>query len=540
MRLPSFPPSLVSTRYSSRTRSLLSTPGPFGRIGFRVLYSKPLVLSRQRGEEKAIVVEPRDLDHPKEECGIFAMYSRASDAARLAFFGLFNLQHRGQESAGIAASDGRTIRMFKGMGLVTQVFNEETLAGLEGHIAVGHTRYSTTGSSVLQNAQPIFCASKVGSIAVVHNGNLINAHALRLELQAKGIEFDSTSDSEVIAKLIMHSDEESIGRAVLRTVERLQGAFSLVILTPTQLIGVRDPNGIRPLSIGKTEGDWVLASESCAFGPVRAKLVRDVKPGEVVIISEHGLRSVRSGLPCQDRLCVFEAIYFARPDSVMGGHLLHRARQRMGARLAEEHPADADMVVPVPDTGVPAAIGFSRHSGIPFQEALIKSRYIHRTFIEPEQRMRAMGVRLKLNPLAEYIEGKRIVLVDDSIVRGTTTGQIVRLVREAGAAEVHLRITAPPIRHPCYYGIDMATHKELIAANYSVDEIRAKLGADTLGYLSVQGLIEAVGDGPGRHCTACFTGDYPVPIPREKLVAKDVFEKVREDRRTLVQASREG
>lgn len=479
-----------------------------------------------------------DLDHPKEECGIFGLYSKSSDAARLVFFGLFNLQHRGQESAGIAASDGKTIHMHKDMGLVTQVFNEDNLKTLPGHISVGHTRYSTTGSSVLRNAQPIYCTSQVGDVAVAHNGNLINTTALRAELEAKGVHLDSTSDSEVIARLIADGDDDDIENAVRGAVDRLEGAFSLLILTPTKLIGVRDPHGIRPLVLGRAGEDWALASETCAFGPVRAKLVRDIEAGEIVVIDEKGLRSHRTANTGPARLCMFESIYFARPDSVLDGHLLHRARQRMGVQLAREYPVEADIVVPVPDTGVPAAIGYAQESGIPFQEALIKSRYIHRTFIEPEQRMRDMGVRLKLNPLAEYIEGKRLVLVDDSIVRGTTTKQIVKLVYECGATEVHVRITAPPITHPCFYGIDMANRQELVAARLSVEKIKESLGADSLGYLSVPGLLEAVGDGPDRHCLACFTGEYPIPIPEEQKATKDIFEKAVDDRRVLAESHR--
>jgi len=430
--------------------------------------------------------------------------------------------------------------MHKDMGLVTQVFNEDILATLPGHIAAGHTRYSTTGSSVLRNAQPIHCTSQVGDIAVAHNGNLINTRLLRIELQAKGIEFNSTSDSEVIARLIADTGHDDVEKAVRAAVERLEGAFSLIILTPTKLIGVRDPHGIRPLVLGKAKDDWVLSSETCAFGPVRAQIVRDVDPGEIVVIDEKGLRSYHSKDAGIERMCMFEVIYFARPDSVVNGQLLHRARQKMGVQLAREHPADADIVVPVPDTGIPAAIGFSQESGIPYQEALIKSRYIHRTFIEPEQRMRDMGVRLKLNPLTEYIKDQRLVLVDDSIVRGTTTKQIVKLLYECGAKEVHVRITAPPITHPCFYGIDMATRRELIAARLKVDEIRDDLGADSLGYLSVPGLQEAVGNGTDQHCLACFTGEYPIPIPQEQRVEKDIFEKVEDDRRELAETHRNG
>ncbi len=430
--------------------------------------------------------------------------------------------------------------MHKEMGLVTQVFNEQILAELPGHIAVGHTRYSTTGSSVLRNAQPIFCASQVGDVAVAHNGNLINAQALREELISRGVVFDSTSDSEVVARMIAVEDGDSLDQKVLRAVERLEGAFSLVILTPTQLIGVRDPNGVRPLVLGKANGDWILASETCAFGPVRGKLVREIEPGEVFVIGPEGTRSLKMNRAANEKMCMFEMIYFARPDSVIGGQLLHRVRQRMGIQLAREHPADVDIVVPVPDTGIPAAIGFSQESGIPFQEALIKSRYIHRTFIEPEQRMRDMGVRLKLNVLSEYIDGQRLVLVDDSIVRGTTTKQIVKLLYEGGAKEVHVRITAPPIMHPCFYGIDMASKRELVAARLSVEEICESLGADSLGYLSVAGLREAVGDTDEKYCLACFTGNYPIPIPKEQLVEKDIFEKVAEDRRILAQSHGKG
>lgn len=470
------------------------------------------------------VLCPED-DRPKEECGIFGVYAPNLEAARLTFFGLFSLQHRGQESCGIAVSDGRRVRMHKDMGLVSQVFNEEILKTLPGHMAIGHTRYSTTGSSVVRNAQPIISRTVyTGDLAVAHNGNLINAKELREELEAKGEKFNTTNDSEVIAKLLARETEADFAKSIANVMSRLQGAFSVAVLTVDRIAAFRDPYGVRPLVLGELEGGgYCVASETCAFNPVKAKLLREIRPGEIAIVDANGPRIVQ-GLPLiRPALCMFEFIYFARPDSIMYDTRLYAARERMGEQLAREHPADADIVIPVPDTGYPGAIGYSRVSGIPFGEGLIKSRYIHRTFIQPDQRMREMGVRMKLHPLDEAIRGKRLVLVDDSIVRATTTKQIVRMLFESGAKEVHVRITAPPIKFPCYYGIDMASRGELAAAKWTEEEIRERIGATTLGYLSIDGVVKAVGRKKNRFCLACFDGDYPIPVPEE--VRKDVFER---------------
>ena len=465
-------------------------------------------------------------DAPREACGLFGVYAPGEDVARLTYFGLFALQHRGQESAGIAVSDGRRIRAYKDLGLVTRVFSEHVLQGLQGDIAVGHTRYSTTGSSTLRNVQPITCATEHGNIAVAHNGNLVNAHRLRAQLEAEGEQFESTNDSEVIVRLMARALEDGahIVDAIRAMMRQVQGAYSLAILTPTQLIGVRDPYGVRPLALGRLGAAWVLASETCAFPPIGADYVREVAPGEIVVIDADGLHTYE-GLPCvRPALCMFELIYFARPDSHLYGRLLYEVRRRMGRILAREHPVEADLVIPVPDSGAPAAVGYAAESGIPYGDGLIKNRYAPRTFIQPEQRLREQSVRLKLTPLREVIAGKRLVVVDDSIVRGTTTRQIVRLLFEAGAREVHLRITAPPIRFPCHYGIDMATQRELVAAHHTVEDVRQQVGATTLGYLSIEGLLKAAGQPRERFCLACFNGDYPIPIPDDVELVKEIFE----------------
>jgi len=460
----------------------------------------------------------------REECGLFGIYAPGEDAARLTYFGLFALQHRGQESAGIAVSDGKTVRMYKDLGLVTRVFTEPILQSLRGHIAVGHTRYSTTGSSTMRNVQPLACPTLDGNIAIAHNGNLVNAHHLRALLEAEGEVFETTNDSEVILRLIARHYRGDIIAAIRAMMRQVRGAYSLAILTPTQLIGVRDPFGIRPLCLGRLGEAWVLASETCALPPIGARFIRELEPGEIVLIDEEGPRSF-TGLPCQrEALCMFEMIYFARPDSHLYGKLIYEVRRRMGMELAREHPAEADLVIPIPDSGVPAAVGYAQQSGIPYGEGLIKNRYAPRTFIQPDQRMRELSVRLKLTPLREIIEGKRLVVVDDSIVRGTTTRQIVKLLFEAGAKEVHMRITAPPIRFPCHYGIDMATQRELVAAHHTVEDVRQQIGATTLGYLSIEGLLRASGQPRERFCLACFNGDYPIPIPGDVELDKYLFE----------------
>lgn len=464
-----------------------------------------------------------DHDHPKEECGVVGIHSPGREAARLAFFALFALQHRGQESTGIAVSDGSIVRMHKDMGLVSQVFTEDILQGLPGSMAVGHNRYSTTGSSVLRNAQPIYCQSLVGDIAVAHNGNLINTVELRKEMEAEGEHFDSSSDSEIIARLLVRNMHRGPEHAVAATMRRIKGAYSCTVLTPTMLLGFRDPYGVRPLVAGTLpDGGHMLASESCAFSPVDGTVTHEIGPGEMAIIDADGMRFAQGAPQERKAMCMFEFIYFARPDTEMYGTLLYSARERMGEELAREHPVNADLVIPVPDSGIPAALGYSRESGTTFREGMMKSRYIHRTFIAPDQKMRERGVRMKLTPLVPLIKGKRLVLVDDSIVRATTTKQIVRLLFEAGAAEVHVRITAPPIMWPCFYGIDMCSKGELAAARMSIPEIRDHIGASSLGYLSIAGVVRAVGRPSNEFCLACFSGEYPIPVPES--VTRDPFE----------------
>lgn len=461
-------------------------------------------------------------ESPKEECGIFGIYSPGHQAARLTFFGLFALQHRGQESAGIAVSDGKQVQMHREMGLVSQVFNEAKLEELPGELAIGHNRYSTTGASLLRNAQPIFCQSTIGEISVAHNGNLTNANKLRATLAAEGEILETTSDTEVIARLLIRNLHLGPEHAVAATMRLLEGAYSCAVLTPDLLIGFRDPNGIRPLSCGKFHDGYMFASETCAFGPIGGEVDRELAPGEMVIIDRQGVRFAQGAPPQKESMCLFEYIYFARPDSIMNGHLLYGVRERMGAQLWNEHPVEADVVVPVPDSGIPAALGFAEASGIPFREGMTKSRYIHRTFIQPDQSMRELGVRMKLTPLTEHVRDKRIVLVDDSIVRATTTGKIVRMMKEAGALEVHVRITAPPIKFPCFYGIDMASKQELAAAKWTIEEIREHIGADSLGYLSIEGAAAATGNAEQKLCLACFNGSYPIKISKE--LTKDAYE----------------
>lgn len=466
-----------------------------------------------------------------EECGIFGIYAEGEDVSRLAFFGLFSLQHRGQESAGIAVSDGRSISVHKDMGLVNRIFDEEVLSGLNGHAAIGHTRYSTTGSSVLRNVQPMHCALRRGSVALAHNGDLINANELREQMTLDGANFDSTSDSEVIARLISESGEETIEDAVIYAMKRIKGAYSLVILTENKLIGARDAYGIRPLCMGKLNGNhYVLASETCALNLIGASYMREIEPGEMVVIDKNGLREIQAIPTVRHAMCIFEYIYFARPDSMIYGRTLHETRRRMGHELAKEHPAKgAHVVFPIPDTGTPAAIGYAEASRIPYAEGVIKNRYIQRTFIQPDQRMRELGVRMKLTPLKETLAGRRVVMVEDSIVRGTTTGKIVNMLRESGANEVHVRIASPPYRFPCFYGIDTAAQNELIAAKLSVEEIRDYIGADSLGYLSLSGLLRSIGLKKDMFCRACLDGKYPLEIPDEAKLQKFVFEGSEKD-----------
>ncbi len=449
-----------------------------------------------------------------ECCGVFGVYCPDEDVARLTFFALFALQHRGQESAGIAVADGQRIQVVAKMGLVSQVFDEPLLGQLLGHIAIGHSRYSTRGSSRVINVQPFTVGQGDDVIAIAHNGNIINAELLHEELSEQGYEFRTSTDTEVIANLIMSSPEKTWVDRIRYAMRRLQGAYSMCLLTKDSLFAVRDPWGVRPLCLGTINGGHVVASESCALDHIGADFTREVEPGEIIRISDAGVEVHRED---SDRraLCIFEYIYFARPDSVINGRLLYPARQAMGAQLAIEHPVDADMVIGVPDSATAAGIGYSRESGLPFCEGLLKNRYVGRTFIEPDQRIRDLDVKLKFNPLPQMLEGKRLVVVDDSIVRGTTTPKVINLLRRAGAKELHMRICAPPIRYPCFLGVDMASRQELIAAQKSIEEIREFIGADSLGYLSVEGLIKAINLPRETFCMACFTGDYPIAVQLE-------------------------
>jgi amidophosphoribosyltransferase len=449
-----------------------------------------------------------------ESCGVFGVYAPNEDVARLTFFALFALQHRGQESAGIATADGKKLNVYARMGLVSQVFSEESLSHLGGHIAIGHNRYSTRGSSREYNVQPVLVGKGADAIAVAHNGNIVNAEHIYEELCEQGYTFHTSTDTEVIANLILASPEKNWVDKIRYAMRRLQGAYSLTILTKDALFGVRGTLGVRPLCLGSIDNGWVIASESCAIDHIGAHFIREIEPGEVVSITENGVDSHRERAG-RRALCIFEYIYFARPDSVINGRLLYPARQAMGAMLAQDYPVPADLVMGVPDSATSAGVGYSHQSGIPLSEGLIKNRYVGRTFIEPDQRIRDLGVKLKFNPLPQMLEGKRLVVVDDSIVRGTTTPSVVKLLRRAGATEVHMRICAPPIRHPCFFGVDMATRQELIAAQKTVPEVRDFIGADSLGYQSIEGLIKAVALPKDIFCLACFTGDYPIPVQLE-------------------------
>src|SRR5438093_3942706 len=461
-------------------------------------------------------------------CGIVGVWNPAdadpTEAARLMFFSLYALQHRGQESAGLAATDGRDLRVVRRMGLVGQVFSEPDLGVLGGRAAMGHTRYSTTGASKIQNAQPFVVRDeKLGELAIGHNGNCINAREIRDDLAAHGVTFTTTSDTEVVAQSMVNADGGSWDERIVNALPKLQGAWSLVMLTPTAIYAVRDPLGVRPLSLGRRGDSWLVASESCAFDTIGAEFIRDVAPGEVLRIDDRGPVPI-ADLASKDRrgLCVFEHVYLASASSRLGGVSVYATRERMGEILADEQPAEADAVIPVPDSAIPAAVGYARRTGIPFHEGLIKNRYIGRTFIQPSDELRRHNVALKYNALGDMLAGKRIVVVDDSIVRGTTSGPIVELLRRNGAREVHMRICSPPIRHSCFFGVDMARRTELIASRKSVEEIRQHIGADSLGYLSVEGMICATGGAADEYCAACFTGDYLVPVQLE--LDKNVLE----------------
>jgi amidophosphoribosyltransferase len=452
-----------------------------------------------------------DGESPKEACGLFGVWAPGEEVARLTFFGLFSLQHRGQESAGMAVSDGSNILVYRELGLVSQVFNEATLATLQGDLCVGHTRYSTTGSTTWDNAQPTFKTHGSRGLALGHNGNLINTLELA-ELAGGGSRSLATTDSDVVAALMARHLDDGLEAAALRVLPQLKGAFSFVFMDERTLFACRDPHGLRPLALGRLPGGWCVASETCALDVVGATYVREIEPGEMVAIDERGVRSMRYADVPRHALCLFEFVYLGRADSRLYGRSIHAARVEMGRRLAAEAPVDADMVLPVPDTGRSAAQGYSEGTGIPWGEGLMKNRYIGRTFIEPTPSLRARGVKLKLNPVPEVIAGKRVVVVDDSIIRGTTTRQIVQLLRESGATEVHLRIVSPPVRWPCFYGIDMSTREELVGAQYDVEGIRRLVGADSLAYLSLDAVVGATGAPKNAFCRACFDGEYPIPV----------------------------
>jgi len=459
-----------------------------------------------------------DDDHFHDECGVFGVFGN-EEAAKLTYLGLYALQHRGQESAGIAATEGVQLRVERGMGLVQELFTPDVIARLPGAAAIGHTRYSTAGDTTLMNAQPLASDCNKGKLALAHNGNLTNALDLRRNLEHKGSIFQTTSDTEVIVHLVARSKVGNLAGAIADALGQVEGAYSLLILTRDEIFAVRDPRGFRPLALGRLGDAWVVGSETCAFDLIGAEYIRDVEPGEMLRISRSGVESIRFAPEKQHQYCIFEHVYFARPDSIVFGHPVNPTRERLGRLLAREHPAIADMVVPVPDSGVPAAIGYAGESGIPFRMGLIRNHYIGRTFIEPSQAIRDFGVRLKLNPVRRLLEGRRVVLVDDSIVRGTTSRKIVRMMRESGVAEVHMRISCPPTVSPCHYGIDTPTKLELIGAQKSIEQIREFIGADSLGYLSLDSLRAAVEDNDGKFCTACYTGVYPTELVQLEVEA---------------------
>jgi len=459
---------------------------------------------------------PRDDDRFHDECGVFGIYDHP-EAANLTYLGLHALQHRGQESAGIVSSNAGRLIEEKGMGQVGRIFKRKQLQRLKGNLAIGHVRYSTAGKSNLVNAQPFRIDSCKGEIAIGHNGNLVNAAQLRSELEAAGSIFRSSSDTEVILHLIAKAPQKDLEAAIVHALKQVQGAYSLVFITPDRIIGVRDPHGFRPLALGRLGDAHILTSESCALDLIDGTLLREVEPGEMIVLGSGGVRSYHPFPKVTPAQCIFEYVYFARPDSLMYGRSVHEVRKRLGRELAREQPVDADVVVPIPDSGVYHALGFCEVSGLPFEFGLVRTHYIGRTFIEPRQSIRHFGVKLKLNPVKTLLQGRRVVLIDDSIVRGTTSRKIVAMVRAAGAREVHLRISCPPTVGPCHYGVDTPRRSELIASSHTVDEIRRFIGADTLGYLSLEGLYRAVGEG-GSFCAACYTNDYPVAVPDERPV----------------------
>ncbi|MBE1485891.1 amidophosphoribosyltransferase [Plantactinospora soyae] len=467
---------------------------------------------------------------PQDACGVFGVWAPGEEVAKLTYFGLYALQHRGQEAAGIAVSDGSGVVVYKDLGLVAQVFDEPTLASLRGHLAIGHTRYSTTGGSTWENAQPTIRATSAGTtIALAHNGNLVNTAELARDAVERGMDSDgSTSDTALVTTLLASRPDLSVEAAALEVLPTLRGAFSFVFMDETTLYAARDAHGVRPLVLGRLERGWVVASETAALDIVGASVVREVEPGELIAIDEHGLRSARFAAP-EPKGCLFEYVYIARPDTTIAGRNVYAARVGIGRKLAREHPVEADLVIPVPESGTPAAIGYAEESGITYGAGLMKNPYVGRTFIQPSQTLRQLGIRLKLNPLRENVRGKRVVVVDDSIVRGNTQRAIVRMLREAGALEVHVRISSPPVNWPCFYGIDFATRAELLANGLDNEGIRRSIGADSLGYVSLAGLIAATEQPKTRLCRACFDGEYPIDLPAGNLIGKHVLEGV--DRR---------
>jgi amidophosphoribosyltransferase len=464
---------------------------------------------------------------PQDACGVFGVWAPEEEVAKLTYFGLFALQHRGQEAAGIAVSDGSGVVVYKDLGLVSQVFDEPTLASLRGYLAIGHTRYSTTGGSNWENAQPTIRATTAGTtIALAHNGNLVNTAELAREVADRGLEADiATSDTALVTTLLASRPDLSVEAAALEVLPRLRGAFSFVFMDEGTLYAARDAQGVRPLVLGRMERGWVIASETAALDIVGASFVREVEPGEMIAVDEHGLRSSRFAAP-EPKGCLFEYVYLARPDTTIAGRNMYSARVEIGRKLAKEHPVEADLVIPVPESGTPAAIGYAEASGIPYSAGLTKNAYVGRTFIQPSQTIRQLGIRLKLNPLREVVRGKRLVVVDDSIVRGNTQRALVRMLREAGAIEVHVRISSPPVQWPCFYGIDFPTRAELIANGLEIDGIRRSIGADSLGYVSLDGLISATEQPKTRLCMACFDGNYPIELPAGNLIGKHLLEGV--------------
>ncbi len=467
-----------------------------------------------------------NFNRPEEECGIFGIFNHP-EASNLTYLGLYALQHRGQEACGIVSSDGRNLHAHKAMGLVADVFgNQQTFSKLPGNAAIGHVRYSTAGSSDIKNTQPIMVEYSRGSIAVAHNGNIVNAQLIRSELEAYGSIFQTSMDTEIIVHLLATTRDDSLVERITSALERVEGAYCLLFLTESRMIAVRDPHGFRPLCLGKQGGSYVVASESCALDLIEAEFIREIEPGEMIIIDKNGITSCSPWKKVTPKPCIFEFVYFARPDSLIFGKNVYMVRKEMGRQLAREHGVEADIVIAVPDSGVPAAMGYAEEAGLPFELGLIRNHYVGRTFIEPQQSIRHFGVKIKLNPVREILQGKRVVIIDDSIVRGTTSRKIVKMVRNAGASEIHMRISSPPTSYPCYYGIDTPNRKELISASHTIDEIRKYITADTLGYLSREGLKNSVGAENSTACSACFTGEYPISFQNMGRDSQmDLFDK---------------